>query len=186
MKRQVIAGITLIVCALSLVLLAAGYAGRNWQQHAWGRKQAWMGQRLMAMLENDRVKTELSLTDYQTDRLRKIMMETQKSSLKTGADMAVRRIELRELLRADKPDCEAVMKKVQQISDLRREMMQQGVEALLAAKNLLTPEQQKKLRTFIESQSGAGCWGESFPEARPGALTGPGIPPEPPRNPDEP
>ncbi len=144
-----------------------------------------MGQRLLAMLENDRIKAELGFTDEQTDRLRRIMVDTQKSTIRTRADMALRAIELRELLRSDKPDHEAVMNKVQEISKLRNEMMKGHVEALLATKAVLTPEQQKKIRGLIESGPRAESW-RGRPWRQGGELPhGPGGVPERPHHPGE-
>jgi Spy/CpxP family protein refolding chaperone len=144
--------------------------------------------RLMAALDNDRVKAYLGLTDPQVDRLRQILVEAEKSGVKTRADIAVRGIELRELLRADKPDRDAVMKKVQELSDLRGQMMKQRIEALLAAKSVLTPEQQKKIRSFIESRMGLGM--EGFGARREGFRARPPEtaprPPAPPARPGEP
>lgn len=146
-----------------------------------------MGARLLAMLDNDRVKSELGLSDDQTNRLRQIVVQTQKSTIKTGADMAVRGIELRELLRADNPDRQAVMKKIDEISALRTEMMKRNMEALLSAKTVLTPEQQKKIRSFIEGRRAAGPLRNQFFGRRvPPAAGGEGFRPHPPRAPEAP
>ena len=76
--------------------------------------------------------------------------------------MEVCGIELREALRADKPDRNGILKKVQEISDLRGEMMKRVVEAILAAKELLSPEQQKKMLFLIESRDGRDPAGEEL------------------------
>ncbi len=147
-----------------------------------------MGARLLAMLDSDHVKTALGLTDDQTSRLRQIVVDTQKSNITTGSEMAVRGIELRELLRADNPDRDSVMKKIDQISALRTEMLKQDVDALLKAKTVLTPEQQKKIRTFIENhRAGNPMGGGAFG----GRGMGPGAhppdnPPSPRKSPDSP
>jgi Spy/CpxP family protein refolding chaperone len=145
-----------------------------------------MGARLLAMLENDRVKSALGLTDDQTARLRQIVVDTQKSNITTGAEMAVRGIELRELLRVDSPDRDAVMKKIDQISALRTGILKQDVDALLKAKTVLTPEQQKKIRTFIERHRAGGemgggtfVWHGTTPGGR-------GFGPHPPKGPEAP
>jgi Spy/CpxP family protein refolding chaperone len=144
----------------------------------------------MAALESDRVKTYLNLTDPQVDRLRQILVDTEKAGVKARADIAIRRIDLRELLRADKPDHDAVIRKVQEISDLRGQMMKNHVEALLAAKSVLTPEQQKKIRSFIESRGAFGAGRERFGARREGLRTRPPAtapaPPAPPAHPGEP
>jgi Spy/CpxP family protein refolding chaperone len=142
--------------------------------------------RLLALLDNDRVKAALGLTDQQTNGLRELAVDTEKATVKTEADIEVRGIELRELLRADQPDHDAAVKKVEEISALRADLMKRRIEALLKAKSLLTPEQQKKIRTFVEERR-AGNLGMMRPgggmrpyEQR--APRGPATPP-PPANP---
>ena len=142
-----------------------------------GREPGDRSARLLTLLESDRVKTELGLSDEQSQRLRQIVVDTEKSSIKTRADLAVRGIELRELLRADNPDRDAATKKVQEISNLRGELMKQRVEASLAARKVLTPEQQKKLRTFIEMRRSAAFRRGGMMERQP--RPAPGPPPEP-------
>jgi Spy/CpxP family protein refolding chaperone len=149
--------------------------------------------RLMAALENDRVKAYLNLSDPQVDRLRQILVDAEKAGVKARADIAVRGIELRELLRADKPDRDTVIRKVQEISDLRGQLMKERIEALLAVKGVLTPEQQKKIRSFIGRRAarqptggrmGFGMRREGFgpprPETTPRAPAPPARPGEPP------
>ncbi len=177
-----------VVTALLIGMIGLGVPG--WAQHFegmepdfGGHRPGRMGPRLLAMLENDRFKANLGLTDQQSDRLRQIVVDAEKSTVKIGADMAVRGIELRELLRADKPDREAVMRKVQELSNLRGEMMKQHVDSLLTAKTVLTPEQQKKIRTLIESRMGGEMFGGMMREHR---MERPGGPPMPPLGAPEP
>ncbi len=134
------------------------------------------GLRMLALLESDQVKSALGLSEQQATRLREIMLDTAKSTVKTRADLEVHGIELAELLRADKPDHDAVVKKVQEISELRGEMMKQHVGALLAAKDVLTPEQQKKIRSFIGGRLAQGPGWRDRREDREGPM---GRPPRP-------
>jgi Spy/CpxP family protein refolding chaperone len=145
-------------------------------------------ERLLAMLDGDRVKGLLGLTDEQATRLRQITVETEKAAIKTKADLAVRRIELRELLRADNPDRDTVMKKVKEVSDLTGQLMQQHVQALLSAKTILTPEQQKKMREFSANHriGQPGMHGPGMFVPHPGMPGGQGRPPVPPRSFTEP
>jgi Spy/CpxP family protein refolding chaperone len=154
-----------------------------------GRGEREMGMRLMAMLENDRIKAALGLTDQQSDKLRQILVDTEKSTVKARADLQVHQIELRELLRADKPDRDAVIKKAQEISDLRGQQMKLHLVALLSAKEVLTPEQQKKIRAFIESRRpgmGQGGGGPMFRPGMGGERRGPGRAPRAPDTPKPP
>lgn len=176
MRKHFIAGTVVVAAVLALGLVAWAFERGPWGHRLGGHETGRMAPRLLALLENDRVRSELGLSDQQAERLRQIVVDVEKSSVKTGAEMAVRGIELRELLRADNPDRGAALKKVQDISNLRGEMMKQHVEALLAAKTVLTPEQQKKIRTFIEGRRAAEFWRERFGPHPPM----PGRPPEPP------
>jgi Spy/CpxP family protein refolding chaperone len=159
---------------LSLPILAGAQDFGGWRGERGGNRMG--GPRLMAMLENERVKSALGLTDEQSAKLRQIMVEGRKAAIKTRADMQVQNIELRELLRADQPNRDAVLSKVQEISDLRGQMMKQRVESLLAAKSVLTPEQQQKIRTFMSERRGRGeAWRRDRGPAGPGGLQrGPG------------
>ena len=165
------------VCALvaggllALTIFGIANDGGRWGSRR-GRGYEFGG-RMFGLLESDRAKTELGLTDQQADKLRQSFLDSRKASIKTRADIQVRRMELHELLRDDKPDREVVMKKVQEISDLRAQMMRQHMESLLAAKTILTPEQQKKMRSFMASR---GFGREGGRLRRPGFRRGPGGP----------
>ena len=164
--------------------------------HGMGRWDGWHefggGQGLLGLAHNSRLRAYLNLTDQQAERLHQISVDSRKSSVKTRADLELRSIELDELLRADNPDHDAVMKKVQEVSELRGQMMKQHMETLLTARSVLTPEQQKKLRFFRENPSFGGPGrehmmehrgGQGRPVGHPGA---PGAPAAPPAHPDEP
>ncbi len=176
---------TKVITIASAVALALGLGVAAWahEHGAWGHGPDGGGPegragRLLALLDNDHFKSQLELTDQQANQLRQIVVNAEKSSIKTRADMVVREVELRELLRSDSPDRETVLKKVQEVSNLRGEMMKQHVEALLAAKSVLTPEQQKKIRSFIESRHFRGS--EHRPMRQFHGM--PGHPPMPPEN----
>jgi Spy/CpxP family protein refolding chaperone len=188
MKRWFIVGSVLLLGALWFGLRGQAQEWREWGRGFRGQEHHRMGPRLIALLENDRVKAELGLTDQQVDRLRQIILNAQKSAIKTRANMAVSGIELRELLLAEKPDRDAVMKKVREISKQREEMMQQHAEALLDAKTVLTPEQQKKIRSFISRGHAGEFRREMFlphPPMPPAAPSAPSKPPEAPSNPGD-
>jgi len=165
---------------LTLVPAAIAHDGAGWMAHRGDGER--FGGRWFALLESDRFRSELGLTDQQAEKLRQILVDSRKTGIRTRADLQVRHMELRELLRADQPNREAVMKKVQEISDLRAQMMRQHVDSLLDAKTVLTPEQQKKVRAMI-AERGFGR-GErrfrrpGFPGGR-GDWRGPDRPPLP-------
>jgi hypothetical protein len=175
---------------LTLSFLSLGNIGRS--QGMWGNRLREPGdrlgvERLLALLDSDRIRTYLRLEGPQVERLRQIVLETEKANVKTRAEIEVRRIELREALRADKPDRDEILKKAQQISDLRGEMMKHNVEAILAAKAVLSPEQQRRVFSIIENRYEGRPVGEERRGLRAKPLPGPGVPPEPiPVHPGEP
>ena len=129
------------------------------------------------MLDSDRIRIYLGLADPQVERLRQIAVETEKANVKTRAEIEVRSIELREALRADKPDRDEILKKVQEISDLRREMMKHNVEAILAAKAVLSPEQQRRVFSIIENRHEGGSVGDEREACVPSHCRGPACRP---------
>lgn len=111
--------------------------------------------RLLAALDDPRVRTMLGLTDQQADSLRKIIVGTETFTITTGAMIAVDSIDVRELLRADKPDRAAVMAKGDEISKSTSALINHYLDAILAAKAVLTPEQQKMIRAYMERENRA-------------------------------
>lgn len=127
---------------------------------------------LARMAENPRVREYLGLTDDQVKRLHTLGVEAEKASVQTRADMQLRHIELRELMRADNPDQSAIMAKIDEVNALRGKMEKDRVQTMLSARGVLTPDQIKKLKTFMENR-GAGGMGHGPMERR----GGPGRPP---------
>jgi Heavy-metal resistance len=108
--------------------------------------------RLLDALDNPRVRTALGLTDEQAASLRKIIVNTEVSTIQTGATVAVDAINLRELLRADSPNRAAVMAKGDDISKSVSQLINRYLEAILSAKTILTPKQQEMIRAYFENR----------------------------------
>lgn len=125
-----------------------GLEARERDRRAGGPLQ--MVSRLLRDLDDPRVRSTLGLSDQQADSLRKIIIDTETFTIKTGANIAVDSIDLRELLREDKPDKSVVKAKGDEISKYTSELINHYLDAILAAKALLTPEQQKMIRAYIE------------------------------------
>jgi hypothetical protein len=185
-KRKSILALSLMPLSfLSLVNIARsqGMSGNK----VGGSLDRLRAERLLALLDSDRVRTYLGLEDPQVERLRQIVLATEKANAKARAEIEVRGIELREALRADKPDRDEILKRVQEISDLRGGMMKHNVEAILAAKTVLSPEQQRKILFLIESRDQGGPAGEERRGLRAKPVPRPDVPPQPiPLHPGEP
>lgn len=107
--------------------------------------------RLMTALNDPHARAMLGISDQQADSLRKIVTDTEIFTIQSGANIAVDSIELRELLRPDKPDKAAVMSKGDEISKATSQLISHYLEAIVAAKTILTPEQQKMIRAYLEN-----------------------------------
>jgi Spy/CpxP family protein refolding chaperone len=171
-KKLVIAGIA-AAAVLSLAVVGWAIERGSWGPRFGEHEHGKMASRVLRLLDNDHFRAAMNITDEQASRLRGIIVDAEKSSIKTSAAMKVDAIDLREMLRADNPDHDAVLKKVREISNLRGELMKEHVEALLQAKSVLTPEQQKKLREFFEARHGHEFMHERFMEHR--GMPGPGM-----------
>jgi len=111
---------------------------------------------IVRLKKHARLREYLGLTDEQVGRLHKLGVESQMASVQTRADMELRHIELSELLRADNPDHDAIMQKLDEANALRGKMEKQHVETLLSARSVLTPEQLKKVKAFMENRGAGG------------------------------
>jgi len=180
MRKKIIVAVVAVAAVLSLAVVGWAIERASWQRGFGERGHERMAARVLALLDSEHFRAAMNLTDQQASRLREIIVETRKSSIKTRAEMQVDAIDLREMLRADNPDHDAVLKKVEEISNLRSELMKEHVEALLKAKAVLTPEQQKKLREFFAARR--GFMHRPFMEHRgmPGAPAAPANPQKPP------
>jgi Spy/CpxP family protein refolding chaperone len=175
MKRTVMACALILGGLLTLPLRAANRGPEGWG-HGGGRGHGFGGH-MFGFLHNERMKAELGLTDEQAGKLRQIFTESRKAGIRTRADLQIKRMELHEIMMGDKADRDAAMKKVQEISDLRAQQMRSHVESMLAAKTILTPEQQKKIHAMMAermSHRGEGFQGRRGMGRRPGGFGGPG------------
>ncbi len=121
-----------------------------------GRWRGGLGGGGMAMLFGSRrFKEELGLSEEQAEKLHDLTVENRKSIIRGRADLRIHFIELREMLREDSPPKAQVDKKVQQIAQLRGDLMKVRVNGLLSAKSILTLEQQKKIYELHSERRGA-------------------------------
>ncbi len=139
------------------------------------------GEGLTRLAENPHLRAFLDLTDDQVQRLHQIGVESEKASIQNRADMELKHLELRELLRADNPDHDAIMSKLDEVNATRGKIEKQRMEAMLNARSVLTPDQLKKLKEFREHRGPEGMEhgrGMGHPGmGRPPMHGGPGGPP---------
>jgi hypothetical protein len=186
-KKGILASAIFFLLLLSVRNVAAAPGQGLWGDRSREPEERLGAERLLALLDSDRVKSYLALDDSQAERLRQIALDTEKAHVKVRAEIQVHSIDLKEGLRAEKPDRDAILKKVQEISELRGQLMKSYVEAILSAKAVLSPEQQRKIVSLIENRGEGGPAGEERQgrRARPRPRqAGPSQPA--PTHPDEP
>lgn len=92
------------------------------------------------------MKQELVLNDQQVSQLRKLRMDGRKAAIRRQADTQLARIGLQELLESESADEKALQARIKELSDLHAAGLRARVDAQLALRKILTPEQQQKLK----------------------------------------
>lgn len=118
---------------------------------------------------DERMRRELGLTGDQTKRLHELRLQTQKSAIRSRADLETKQLELQELLNAQTPDRAAIDRTIREIGDLHASQMKADIDMRLGLQSVLTPEQRKKMNDLRERR-----FNERVPG--PGGPGGPGAP----------
>ena len=97
---------------------------------------------------------DLDLTDTQRKKLAEIRDTHAKTAINQRASVELAALDLRKLMRADKPDVGAVERQIDKVASLRAALTKNRVTGMLEARALLTPEQLEKLRSPRGSRQG--------------------------------
>jgi Spy/CpxP family protein refolding chaperone len=100
-----------------------------------------MGMRDRMMDRGERIKSQLKLTDAQEKQMAKLRIELQKKQIPIQAKIKTARLEMQELMMADKPDRSAIEKQMKVVSDLQYQAKLNHLDHMLAVRSILTPEQ---------------------------------------------
>ena len=109
---------------------------------------------LIAFMLRNRDKLDLSAT--QVKKLEQLRDDFQKESIRKDADLRVAEMDLSGLLNATKVDVPKAEAKIRQIERLRGDLRIARVRTIEKGKDLLTADQQKKLRELLAEQQFAG------------------------------
>lgn len=189
-----------VAAAVALMLTLAAPA--IWAQDPAGPPTPFAGQRMGPMparehggmawqrfLNDPAFIERVGLTKEQTDKLRALGMASAKARVRTDADQKIKRLELTELLQAEKPDRVTIDKKLREIADLHYASLKAHTDNLLAFREIVTPEQREKIRAFARERMEQRM--REFRGQRPGMMAprgpqGPGGPPTMPAPPPQP
>lgn len=113
---------------------------------------------------------QLNLSDEQKSRLADIRDRRARAAIPIQGDLRVAGLDMRKLMRADRPDRQAIDAQIDRIADLRAQLQKSRVAGLLDARAVLTPAQQKLMREH-QGMGGRGRHGRmdfmDDPMARP-------------------
>lgn len=131
---------------------------------------------LSRLLSDPDIQQKVGVSADQVAKIRQQESAFRKTEIKQRADIEVKRLDLRDLLAADKPDRSAVDRQLQEISASQLTLEKARIDFRLNMKDALTADQRQKLRAALQekwqarrSQGGRGSRGP-----RPGGPGGNG------------
>jgi Spy/CpxP family protein refolding chaperone len=138
---------------------------------------------LSRIVNNPDMREKLGITTEQAAKIRQQETDFQKASVMNRAKSQVARMELNQLISADKPDRAAIDKKLSEISAAQLVSEQTRVHHQLDMKTALTPDQQAKLKELMQARRPGmrGPGGPNGPQGGPGRGGRGPRPPQPPQ-----
>ena len=99
---------------------------------------------------------KLNLSDDQKAKLADIRDRNERATIPIHGDLRIASLDLRKLMRADKPDSRAIDAQIDRIASLRASLHKSRVAGMLEARTVLTPAQQKLMREHRGGMMGHG------------------------------
>ena len=125
--------------------------GRGMRGHGmWGRGGDERGFMLDRLLRNSDLRQKIGVTDEQAAKIRQETTTFRVAEIRNRADLQIKRLELNNLLAADKPDRAAIDKKLDEISAAQLVGDKSRMDFRLTMRDALTPEQKTKLKQLAE------------------------------------
>jgi Spy/CpxP family protein refolding chaperone len=118
----------------------------------WGGRDAGLAR----LLSNPDIRQQVGISDAQAATIRQQESDFRKSEIRNRADLEVKRIDLRDLLAADKPDRAAIDSKLQEISAAQLVLAKARVNQMLTMRDAITPAQRDKLRQLMMDRRRGG------------------------------
>jgi Spy/CpxP family protein refolding chaperone len=154
-----------------------GPMGSGENQGGWGHRHGGFGRDgrrghrrsgFARLLNDPAIRQQVGITDEQAATIRKQEADFRKTEIRSRADLEVKRIDLKDLLAADKPDRAAIHAKLQEISAAQLSLQKSAIDYRLTMRDAITAAQREKLRQLMRDR-----W-QRDGRGRPGANNGPG------------
>jgi Spy/CpxP family protein refolding chaperone len=155
-----------------------GQRGQKGQMGPGGERGQWGGKRdgrgrggrrgrrkfgLSRLLRDPAIRQQAGISHEQAAKIRQMESGFRKTQIRGRADLMVKRIDLEDLLAADKPDRAAIDSKLQEISAAQLAMAKSRIDYRLNMRDAITPAQREKLRQLMRDR-----WQSRRGPARPG------------------
>jgi Spy/CpxP family protein refolding chaperone len=89
---------------------------------------------------------ELDLSKDQREKVEALRERQERSTIRMRADLQTSRLDLKRLMRAERPDRMAINRQIDRLAQQRADMQKARVGMMLDMRGLLTPEQQERAR----------------------------------------
>ena len=93
-----------------------------------------------------RLAQELGLNGAQRTKMREAGERQMRRAIQERADLEISRLDLRQLVRADKPDQRAIDAQVDKIAGMRAQLQKERLAMMLEMRSMLTDAQRAKLK----------------------------------------
>ncbi len=137
---------TITLAVIALVTVAPITAKYHQGGMACNEEKGYADDLHQKIFDPERMQKQLSLSQEQTDKIRKINEDYRRKHEAMRAEMEPRHDSLREELMADNVDLEKIRSMLKASSDKMIEMRMLRIEHRLEIEKVLTPEQKKKWR----------------------------------------
>ncbi len=116
-------------------------------------------QQVLAQMEkckDRKVLEKLNITKDEKNKIENIRLNAEKENIRTGAEVKIKMLELRNLLEEPNTNEKDIDKLVDEIGVLKSKMMKNKVQSVLEIKKVLGPEKSEELRKIIGDGMGDG------------------------------
>ncbi|MGD1072203.1 MAG: periplasmic heavy metal sensor [Bryobacteraceae bacterium] len=157
--------------------------GMGMRGRGMGHREPELGQ----LLSDPNVRQQLGVTADQAAKIRQQESDFRKAEIRNNADLQVKRMDLNDLLAAEKPDRAAIDSKLQEIGAAQLAVEKSVIDNRLNMRDALTPAQRQKLQQMMAQPRQPPPAPNAAPRGPQGAgRGGRGAVPPPPPNPQAP
>lgn len=136
-----------------------GWQGRGfgqgrgmWRGHGGMRGRGMRGRGLGRLLKSPAMRERLGFTAEQAAKIEAQESAFAKARIQNHANLQLKRMELDELVAAEKTDRAAIDKKLREFQDAQTAAHKAMIEHRLAMREMITPEQREKMREMMQER----------------------------------